>query len=306
MKKLLALCVILCFFSAQVKAEIVTFPMGIYISNDVSTMPKEAQDILSQRLKNALSMNGIAAYNQAPTFIQCTTTLLDREVIGSVPAKIIQKVEFTLSAIDATSNRIFQTTTFTLKGVGINETKAYMSAMEELHPSNRNVKTFLSESCQKIVAYYDSKIDLLIKTAKNLAIGGKFEEALYTLAVIPSSCQKYSLVESTGVEIYGMYIEDELFKKLQQAKRAWASKRNYEAADEALNIIADIPQSSPLRKQADELYNEIKKQIKDERLWEKERVTVQEGIQKQQVDAWRQVGVAYGEHQQPVNYRSLM
>lgn len=306
MKRFLTICALILLLCANTKADVVTFPMGVYISNDVSTMPGEARDILSNRLRNVLVSNGIAAYDQAPTFIQCTTTLLDREAVGSVPAKIIQKVEFTLSAVDITSNRIFCTSTFNLKGVGINETKAYMSAMEQMQPSNPTIKRFLGEACRKIVDYYDSKIDLLIKTANNLANGGKFEEALYTLSVIPSSCKKYADVETTAVEIYGKYIEAELYKKLQQAKRIWASGRNYEAADKALDILSEIPESTKYRKEADELYKEIKTYIKDERLWEKQRVTVQEDLQKMTIDAWRQVGMSYGNHQQPVTYRSVL
>ena len=58
----------------------------------------------------------------------------------------------------------------TVKGVGENETKAYMSALKNLKTNDPNYQDFIEKAKNKIVEYYNSKCDFIIKEAKALAV----------------------------------------------------------------------------------------------------------------------------------------
>ena len=94
---------------------------------------------------------------------------------------------------------------------------------------------------------------------------------------------------------------------LQKAKAAWMSQQNSAGADAAGEWLSQILPEATCYPEAVELYNEIKKKVLDDWKWEMKKYEDALDLEKRKlatedkrVSAWKEVGVAYGQNQQPV------
>lgn len=304
MKKLAIMMAVIA--AAAASAQKLYFPMGIHVSEDSTRIPTEARAYVENKLTQLTSANGMGAWNASPQFISVSVMPSVKEVLGTAPAKVVTKFETTLYCADATTGHIYATATLNLNGVGENEQKAFISAFRSLTPANAQVKSFLTQASVNVIAHYEQLSESLITVALKESQAGKYELALYHLACIPEACSTYPKVLKTAVNIYGEYLDEMNYKTLQKAKALWAASQNEEGAIAVAELLAEIPHNSKYSKQADALLQQVSKYIKGERDWEKKRVLAEERLQEKTVDAWRQIGVAYGNHQQPVTYRSVL
>ena len=59
--------------------------------------------------------------------------------------------------------------TSTVKGVGENTNKAYASALKNIKANDPNFSTFIQKGKTKIIEYYNSRCDFILKEANTLA-----------------------------------------------------------------------------------------------------------------------------------------
>ena len=80
---------------------------------------------------------------------------------------------------------------------------------------------------------------------------------------------------------------------------AWAAEQNATGAQKAGEFLAEIYPDAKCYEDAMNLYKEIKGKVLDD--WEFEMKQYQDGIdlEKQRINAMREVGVAFGKGQQP-------
>jgi hypothetical protein len=100
-----------------------------------------------------------------------------------------------------------------------------------------------------------------------------------------------------GISIYQMYIDNQCNINLAAARQAWAAEQNASGAVAAGEYLANILPDASCYSEAMELYKEIKGKVLDD--WKFEMKIYQDGVdlEKLRIDAMRQIGVAYGNHQ---------
>ena len=155
----------------------------------------------------------------------------------------------------------------------------------------------LVEGKKKIIEYYDHEGEQLIKKAQFLAQRKKYDEALYWVSLIPQQSKHYDAALAAGQDIYQKYLNNECNINLAYARQAWAAEQNSSGAYAAGEYLANILPDAGCYDEAMELYREIKGKVLDD--WKFEMKKYQDGVdlESQRIDAMRQVGVAYGNHQ---------
>ena len=213
-------------------------------------------------------------------------------------------MEMNLYIVDAYARTIFSSTSITVRGIGETENKCYMNAISHMPLQTPQMAQFIADGKAKIIDYYDHEGEAIIKKAQALAAQKKYDEALYWVSLIPQQCKHYDASLEAGINIYQMYIDNLCNVNLAQARAAWAAEQNkvgaYAAGEYMVNILPD----AGCYGEAMELYAEIKGKVLDD--WKFEMKKYQDGVdlEKQRIDAMRQIGVAYGENQ-PQNNTSI-
>jgi hypothetical protein len=245
MKKLLSLIVILNLIFGVV-AQVKLDDFGRIILNtylpDNMNIPTEAKNLLNNKLVQIVSNNGMGGSQANPRFIiTANVNVGTKDIIPGPPQMIAQNLDVTLFIGDALTNTIFSNMTISVKGVGTNENKAFIEAFKTINPKNKNVVAFLEEGKTKIISYYSTNCDYIIKEAQTLVKQQKHGEAIYQLSLVPNVCQDcYFKCLDTLATIYQQKIDTECKVKLNEAKVAWAASQNPIGAEKAGDILSQV------------------------------------------------------------------
>ena len=279
-------------------AETEYLPISVCAVDNQAGFPGGANALIENKLTQLLTRNGIAGINYLGQFVlTVTTTPLDKDVIPGPPVKIAEKMELNLYIVDAQAQTIFSSTSVTVRGLGETETKCYLNAISHMPMQSPQLAKFIDEGKKKIIEYYDHEGEQLIKKAQFLAQRKKYDEALYWVSLIPQQSKHYDAALAAGQDIYQKYLNNECNINLAYARQAWAAEQNSSGAYAAGEYLANILPDAGCYDEAMELYREIKGKVLDD--WKFEMKKYQDGVdlESQRIDAMRQVGVAYGNHQ---------
>jgi hypothetical protein len=106
--------------------------------------------------------------------------------------------------------------------------------------------------------------------------------------------------------IYQQKIDRDCKATLSKAEGIWAANQNGNAANRAAEeigaLLAKIPAEASCFKDVKPFYDKVAKRIKeiDDREWKY--VLQEQKLESERIKAWRDIGVAYGNHQQPKTY----
>ena len=298
MKKFIFSIVAALMSASMLAAETQYLPISVYAADDSESFPQGAKAMIENKLTQLLTRNGIAGLDYTGQFLlTVTTTPLDKDIIPGPPAKIAEKMEMNLYIIDAYAKTIFSSTSMTVKGLGETENKCYLNAISRMPLQTPAIAKFVDEGKNKIIEYYDHEGEALIKKAQFLASQKNYEEAIYWVSLIPQQSKHYDAALKAGIDIYHMYIDNDCTINLAKARQEWAAQQNSIGAAAAGEYLANILPDAKCYGEAMELYKEIKGKVLDD--WKFEMKKYQDGVnlQSQQIDAMRQIGVAYGNHQ---------
>ena len=305
MKKIFSIFVAALMSATMIAAETEYLPISVYAADDAESFPKGAKAMIENKLTQLLTKNGVAGLDYLGQFVlTVTTTPLDKDIIPGPPQKISEKMEMNLYIVDAYAKTIFSSTSITVRGIGETENKCYMNAISHMPLQTPQMAQFVAEGKQKIIDYYNHEGEAIIKKAHFLSAQKKYDEALYWVSLIPQQCQHYDAAIAAGINIYQEYINNICNQNLALARAAWAGEQNSAGAYAAGEYLANILPDAGCYDDAMALYQEIKGKVLDD--WKFEMKKYQDGVdlEKQRIDAMRQVGVAYGEHQ-PQNNTSI-
>ena len=279
-------------------AETEYLPISVYAGDDTESFPTGAKAMIENKLTQMLTRNGIAGMDYLGQFIlTVTTTPLDKDVIPGPPMKIREKMEMNLYIVDMYAKTIFSSTSFNVNGLGENENKCYLNAISHMPLQSPALSKFIDEGKQKIIEYYDHEADNIIKKAQFLCKQKQYDEAMSLITLIPQQSKRYEDALNAGLEIYQAYLDNACNVNLAAARQAWAAQQNAMGAAAAGEYLQNILPDAGCYEEAMALYKEIKAKVLDD--WKFEMKKYQDGvdIEKQRIDAMRQIGVAYGTHQ---------
>ena len=246
MKKIIFTLLLVSFFAvnAQQTAKLDDFGrivLNTYVAEN-SSIPVEAQKMLVTKLNQITTNNGMGGSSVNPRFIiTATVNIGTKDIVAGPPQLIAQNLEVTLFVGDAITNTVFSNMVLSIKGVGTNENKAFIDAFKNINPKNKELGTFLEEGKNKIISYYVTQCDFIIKDAETLAKQNKYDEAIYKLALVPEVCQEcyFKCLDKLTVT-YQQKIDSDCKVKFNEAKAAWAAAQNPKGAEKAGDIVSEI------------------------------------------------------------------
>jgi len=177
-----------------------------YVPQQVENIPLSALDLLTNRLQMVITKNGLSTSNGIPRFIATAhVSVLSKEITPTAPPMHALTLEVTFYLVDAYEQTVFSQTTTTLKGVGKNETKAYIAAVKNIRANDGRLKNWLERGKEKILEYYNTQCDFILKQAETLAGLEQYDEAMYLLSSVPLvSLECYNECMEKLPEIYAL------------------------------------------------------------------------------------------------------
>ena len=278
--------------------------LSVIVPEQQDPLPAGAESYLVNKLTQVAINNGIAAGRDfGRFFIAANIGMATKDILPGPPTQISQNMEITLYIADYFDQKIYSSTTIKATGIGTNETKSFINALQRLPVKSPQLNQFVTEGKDKILAYYRQQGDLIIQQAKTLAAQRKYEEAFFLLTAIPDAVRDvYERAMDATLEIYQSYVDYLCEVNLAKARAAWAAHQNSEGAEAAGVFLSQIYPDAKCHAEAMELYAEIRDKVLAD--WQFEMKKWQDGIdlESQRIEAMRQIGVAYGNGQQPTTY----
>lgn len=232
---------------------------------ETSELPTPAVQQLKTKMTQLLTENGVSSEDPANRFvISARVDVTSKDIVASTPQRVSEKINLTLMTGDIVDNKLFETITLPLIGIGTNETKAYIYAINQVKPQNASLATFLKKSKQKIVDYYTVRCPQIIKQARLSASNKDYDSAIYQLMQIPDICDCADQAHELMIKLVIQRNNEEASKILNDARAHWAASPNAQGANEVAQILADAPQSSSVQPKIDTLLAEIGKKLRDD------------------------------------------
>jgi hypothetical protein len=270
-------------------------------------IPAQSEDLsdgfinmFSNKLDQITSANGISSSSSNSRFIiTANINVISKDLVASAPPMTALTLDVTLYIGDGIDGKKFASQSLTLKGVGTNETKAYIEAVKTIKQNDPTIQSFVSKAKNKIIDYYNSRCDQVIKESQNLVNQNRYDDAIYLLATVPEECTEcYNKAMAVILPVYKKKIDKDCKLKLAQANSIWNSNPNSDGANQAGEILMSIDSQSSCIKEAQDLSRKIGKRILEleNREW-KYKIDTEINLEKDRIKAIRDIGVAVGNGQ---------
>lgn len=266
----------------------------------ISKISEEAKAVLVTKMNLITTKYGIGGNSSNPRFIITANVIeLTKDIAPTTPAIYTYNLQLTLYIGDGVEGTLFSSLPISLKGSGKSETKAYIMALKGLDTNDSKYGAFIEEGKTKIIKYYNSKCDFILKEAQSLTSQSKFDEAIGKLTSIPEVCKVcYDKAMDAVAPIYQKQIDKECKLKLAEANNAWNTNQDSTGASSASESLAQIDPNASCFKEAQLFSSKIAKRIQeiDKREWSFKMKEQQDyvDIRKATIKAARDIGVAYG------------
>ena len=291
---------------AQTKNDPSAIVFSILIPEDENGFPDVAKNVLSNKITQIATANGVSAKEgYGRFFITAIPSIITKDIVPGPPQQIAQNMDITFYVADYFDQKIFASANISCKGVGTNDNKAYIDAIRNISVNSPLLKDLIEKGKRKIIEYYEAQCDNIIKKAKSIAGQKGFEEAIYLLTAIPDAvpaCYDKALAETRI--IYQQYIDYLCDVNLAHAKSAWAAEQNSSGAHRAGVFMSHIYPDAYCYGEAQQLYKEIKGKVLDD--WKFVMKIYQDGVdlESQRIEAWRAVGISFGNNQKQHTYNT--
>lgn len=272
-----------------------------------SSIPNNAKKTLKDRMQKIITKNGMGSAKNTRFIMTANVRELNLEKSETAPVIYIYNLEVNLYIGDGIDGTLFSSCSLEVKAAGDSKDKAYMAALKKIKASDPQYQIFINEGKKKIVDYYTAKCDFIITQAQTKAKNQDFDAAIAELMQVPDVCKEcYDKCMAAAQPIYQEKINQEGAKLLAEARGVWSAGQDVAAAEAAAAILAQVnPQSSAFAG-AESLNAEMAKRVKelDKREWDFMLKQQQDEVdlEKASIKAIRDIGVAYGENQQPTTY----
>jgi hypothetical protein len=271
-----------------------------YIPEQIENLPLGSENLLFNKLEQITSENGLGSFSFKNRFIITpAVNIVNKDIINSAPPMTALNIQITYYIGDGIEGVKFGNYQQTIKGVGINENKAFIDAIKKINPKDNGVQDFLEKSKNKIIQYYNTRCDFIIKQSELLASQNKFEEAIFNLVSVPEVCLDcYDKSLKAVGPLFKMKIDRDCLIKMNEAEAIWSANQTFEIANEIAIILSSIDPDAKCYPQAKSLYSKVAKRVIeiDKREWNFVMET-EVNLERDRIKAIRDIGVAFGNGQ---------
>jgi hypothetical protein len=287
--------------------------LNTYVPIHAEKIPDLANSLLENKLSQIASSNGMGGSAINPRFIiTANINVGTKDILAGPPQMIAQNIDVTFFIGDAVTNTIFSNATLSLKGVGTSENKAFMEAFKTINPKNKEMVEFLNEGKNKVISYYATQCEFMLRDATTLAKQNKFDEAIYNLSLVPQVCEEcFNKTSELIADIYQQKIDADCNTKLSQATIVWAGQQNISNAENVLKILMDINSNAACYNEAILLTKEINnKLIADEKARFElalKKYNDKINLEKKRQKAYKEIAIEYAKNQpQIITYNTII
>ncbi len=268
---------------------------------------REVSKQLTNKMNTILTKQGLAGSKNQRFIITANADVLSEDIVVTTKEMYQYELEVHFVIGDGIEGTKFASASQTVKGLGETKADAYLQAIRKIKPTDPAFQQFVADAKTKIIEYYNSKCDFIISEAQAFAKKQEYDAAIYKLMSVPDVCKEcYDKCMAVVEPIYQAKIDVDGARLLAEAKSVWAAGQDVAAGENAGAILAQINPSSKSYSEAAKLSNDIANRIKelDQREWNLKLKEQQDAVdlEKASIKAIRDIGVAYGENQQPVTY----
>lgn len=293
-------------------------------------VPEEARAALETKMQQVATQYGLASNGLTDRFVMTAkVNVTSKDVAPTTPVKISQKIEVTMFIGDVIDNKVYESVVLSVAGIGQSETQSMIKAFNQIKPANPKLKEFVENAERKIVDYYANNCSYILTEANTLAQQCKYDAAIAKLMAVPEVCKEcYEKCMAKATEVYQSKLNNDGEVLVQKARGQWLAKRDYASATEALTTLAKVDPHSSAQGKAQSLVDEInkhlrsieaaaeaqrreewefaKKQYEDNMAMARQRQADATTIQREQIAAAKEVGIAYGKNQpQTITYNNF-
>lgn len=191
------------------------------LTPSTSNISNDAALTLYNRLNQAVTLNGIGSTDNSNKFLMIPSVVVTSiEATTTTPINYVAELEITIYIVDNSKKLLFAQETLVKKGVGENETKAVVEAVKSLKARDPKLKKIITVAKNKIVEYYNTECDNVIKTINSYIEMGMYDEALDELNAIPQ------MDELTGCYDNALNILSEISKEQQETSQTSIKNQN--------------------------------------------------------------------------------
>lgn len=323
MKKIISLLFILLFLSNSFKTkaqnnfgssdDVARIALTAYTPPQVEKISNIVSSMLTNKLNQIATQNGMGGNGINNRFIiTANINVISKDITATAPAMVAFDLEVIFYIGDGIEGTKFASTSVSVKGVGTNETKAYIDAIKNIKPKDAAYANFISEGKKRIVEYYNANCDMIMNEAKSYESQNNSEAAIYTLSQIPKVCKDcYTKAVAQIAVVYKKQQERDCKTKINEADAIWAAKPTIEGAQEVANILIKIDPETECYKKAQVMAKKINETVAkrmkeiDNREWQLKLLEVKSSIeiQKETLKNTRDIALAYANNQPKVIYK---
>lgn len=208
------------------------------LADDMGNVPTAARKMLLNKLQQIATRNGLGGVALDPNFIiTATVDEESKDVTSTAPPMIALRLNINLYIIDYANKTTLAQVSKSVKGVGKNETKAYIQGIKTLNPKSTAFRKLVKDGKEKIVEYYNTNCDIIMKKADALKSQEKYEEAISLLMSVPEVCMEcYADAMDAVGPIHKEMVSQNCNNYLETAKQSWLDG-NLEYARRNLMLI---------------------------------------------------------------------
>ncbi len=229
----------------------------IVISSYVPEQVEGLSDISIQNLSNKLDQITTSAGiggSYSRFIITPSVNILGKEITPTAPPMTAVSMSITFYIGDGVEGTKFASYSINAKGVGNSETKAYLSAFKNIKVNDPGYAQFLETGKKRIIEYYNSKCDFILKNASSMADRKEYDNAISTLTEVPEVCKEcYDKSMDLSVKIFRDKLDNECQVNLTKASAAIAKDQWDEAADYISSYTPDMKCYADVKKLLDKI-----------------------------------------------------
>lgn len=292
--------IIAIFFSnnlfAQTTNDIGKIALSVVMPENAEGLNTSQLSKLETKISQIVIASGLAAsgYNNNfvvyPKFAIYETNLVE----GGMQNITVITSELSLFIKQVDNNIMFSTISKSLKGSGNSKELAITNAISKIPSNDPEFKTFIETGKTKIIKYYETKCEDIMKKSDGFVKMQKFEDAIGLLMNVPeevSSC--YNQIQDKSIIAYKAYQAQKCSELIQKAKTTLASNDFVGS----LNILADIDPSATCFKEAQTIAKtaEAKVTAEEKKQWDfqMKQYNDEVSLEKQRINAIKEIAVSY-------------
>jgi hypothetical protein len=294
--------------NAQSTEEVGNISLSIVVPENSEMLNANQLGKLRTKLMKIAASNGLSGSGYNSNFVMYPVfDIYNEELIEGMQNIIVFGVEVSIFVKQVDNNLVFSSHTLQIEASGNDRNEALLDAISQIPLNNENMKKFMSESKQKIIAYYEKECPNISKQAETAANMSDYAKAFGILMSVPEEVSCFSQLSQLSVKIYKAY-QNKICNENTLKGKAEIAAGNY---DEALNILSNVDPSSSCYGDAKAQIASIESKVSAERKKEWDfklkQYSDEVALQKQRINAVKEIAVAYYQRTQPTyNYNLII